>query len=142
VPAGSPFQFNAAGYPLIYSPKWTWGLTADYEAPVGNGLKLGARATWSYRSSSYGIVADPNSINEGYGLLNGEIGIGEEGGRWRVSLFARNLLDKYFVAGIFRSPLDAGTYNSSPLSTIGYSNIPAMDAGRSVGVKVNFSFGG
>jgi len=141
VPAGTAFQFNAAGYPLIYSPKWTWGLSADYETAVSNDLVLSARATWSYRSKSYGIVADPNTLNPGYGLLNGEIGIGREDGRWRLSVFARNLLDKYFVAGIFRTPLDAGTNNSNPLSTIGYSNIPAMDSSRTVGLKLNFSFG-
>jgi len=141
VPAGTAYQFNAAGYPLIYSPEWTWGITGDYETPVSDNLNFGAHATWTYRSSSYGIVADPNSINPGYGLLNGELSLGAANDRWRVSIFARNLLDKYFVAGIFRTPLDAGTYNSTPLSTIGYSNIPAMDSGRTIGVKLNFSFG-
>lgn len=140
-PPGAPFQFNAGGYPLPYSPKWSWGLTADYETPVAQNLVLGAHANWSYRSSTYGVVADVNSINSGYGLLNGEIGIGQDNGRWRISIFSRNILDKYFVAGIFRTPLDAGTSNSNPLSTLGYSNIPAMDSGRTVGVKLNFSFG-
>lgn len=142
LPATAPFQFNAAGYPLIYSPKWTYGITADYETPVANDLVLGAYASWNYRSRSYGIVADPNTINPGYGLLNGEVGIGREDGRWRVSVFTRNLFDKYFVAGIFRTPFDAGVYNSTPLSTLGYSNIPAMDSGRTIGVKLNFAFGG
>ncbi|MES2045727.1 MAG: TonB-dependent receptor [Pseudomonadota bacterium] len=141
VPAGTAFQFNAVGYPLIYSPKWIWGLTADYETAVGDNLQFGAHASWSYRSSSYGIVADPNTINPGYGLVNGELSIGRPDGRWRLSVFARNLFNKYYVAGIFRTPLDAGTYNSTPLSTIGYSNIPALDSSRTVGVKLNFSFG-
>lgn len=141
VPPGSPYQFNAKGYPLIYSPEWTWGVTGDYETAVGNNLLLSVHANWNYRSSTYGIVADVNSINSGYGLLNGEVGIGQDNGRWRVSLFTRNLLDKYFVAGIFRTPLDSGASNTNPLSTIGYSNIPAMDSGRTVGVKLNFSFG-
>jgi iron complex outermembrane receptor protein len=141
VPAGTAFQFNAAGYPLIYSPEWTWGLTADYEAPVTDKLTAGAHVSWNYRSSSYGIVADPNTINPGYGLVNGELSLGSADDRWRVSVFARNLFDKYYVAGIFRTPLDAGTYNSAPLSTIGYSNIPAMDSSRTIGVKLNFSFG-
>lgn len=141
LPPGSPPQFDAGGYPLPYSPKWSWGLTAYYETEVGQNLLLGARANWSYRSSSYGVVADPNSINPGYGLLNGEIGIGQDNDRWRVSIFSRNILNKYFVAGIFRTPLDAGASNSNPLSTLGYSNIPALDSGRTVGVKLNFSFG-
>ncbi|RXZ64820.1 TonB-dependent receptor [Pelagerythrobacter rhizovicinus] len=141
LPADAPPQFNAAGYPLIYSPKWTWGATANYEAYVGEGLSFDVGASYSYRSSSYGVVADPNSINPGYGLLNGQMSIGDSDDRWRVALFARNLLDKHFVAGIFRTPLDSGTDNSTPLSTIGYSNIPALDSSRTVGIKFSYSFG-
>ncbi len=140
-PAGAPFQFNAAGYPLIYSPKWTYAITGDLNLPIGSDLVLGAHATYAYRSSTYGVVADPNSINPGYGIANAEIGIGADDGSWRVSLFARNLFDEYFVAGIFRTPLDAGTANSTPRSTIGYSNIPALDSSRTVGVKVQVAFG-
>jgi iron complex outermembrane receptor protein len=142
VPAGTALQYNARGAPLIYSPKFTYALTVDYETPIGNALEFGAHATWSYRSRTFGIVADPNTIVKGYGLFNGEISVGREDDRWRLSLFARNLFDKYFVGGIFRTPLDAGTNNSTPLSTIGYSNIPALDSSRTVGVKLNFSFGG
>lgn len=141
LPAGTPPQFNAAGYPLTYSPKWTWGATANYETYVGNDLSLDVSASYSHRSSTYGVVADPNSIIPGYGLLNGQVSLGDSDDRWRVALFARNLLDKHFVAGIFRTPLDSGTDNSTPLSTIGYSNIPALDSSRTVGIKFSYSFG-
>lgn len=138
---GSPAQFNAAGYPLIYSPKWTWGVRGNYETPVGNDLTFNASASYNYRSSAYGAVADPNSINPGYGLLNGQVSIGDADDRWQVALFARNLLDEYFVAGIYRTPLDSGTSGSTPLSTIGYANIPALDSSRTVGIKFSYSFG-
>ena len=141
LPPGSPPQFNAEGYPLIYSPEWTWGLRGNYEADISNELTFNASASYSYRSSSYGVVADANSINPGYGLLNAQLAIGSYDGRWELALWTRNLLDEHFVAGIFRTPLDSGTDNSTPLSTIGYSNIPAMDSERSVGLKLTWSFG-
>lgn len=141
LPAGSPPQFNAAGYPLIYSPKWTWGLRGNYETDISAELRLNASASYSYRSSSYGVVADANSINPGYGLLNAQLALGSTDGTWEVALWSRNLLNEHYVAGIFRTPLDSGTNNSTPLSTIGYSNIPAMDSERSVGLKVTYSFG-
>ncbi len=141
LPASTPPQFNAAGYPLVYSPKWTWGVAANYDHNLGNDLTFGANASYSDRSSVYGVVADPNSVSPGYGLLNGQLSIGASDDTWRVALFARNLLDKYFVAGIFRTPLNSGTNNSTPLSTIGYSNIPALDSSRTVGIKATFSFG-
>jgi iron complex outermembrane recepter protein len=140
-PATAAKQFNAAGYPLIYSPKYSFILTGDYSMPVGNGLSIDVHGDYNWRSRVYGIVADPNSIVPAYGLFNAQIGFGREDGSWRLSLFARNLFDKYYVAGIFRTPLDAGSYGSTPLSTLGYSNIPAMDSSRNIGVKLNVAFG-
>lgn len=141
LPDDAPPQFNASGYPLIYSPEWTYTLRADYSQPVGTDSTIDVHADWNYRSETYGVVADKNSINDGYGLLNGQISYGPNDGRWRVAVFGRNLLDEYFTAGIFRTPFDAGSYGSDPLSTLGYSNIPAMDSSRTVGVKLNVFFG-
>src|SRR3546814_7353016 len=86
---------------------------------------------------SYGEVADPNTLNPGYGILNAQMGYGAEDGSWRLSVFARNLLDKYYVAGIFTTPFDSGVAGSNPLSTRGYSNNPAMDYERTGGVKLD-----
>ncbi|MDZ4371179.1 MAG: TonB-dependent receptor [Phenylobacterium sp.] len=140
-PPGTPNQFNAAGYPLVYSPKWSFNLAADLTLPMGDDHVLTAHAGYNWRSSTYGEVADPNTINDGYGLLNGEIGYGPEDGRWRVAVFGRNLLDKYFVSGIFTTPLDSGLAGTNPRSTRGYSNIPALDSSRTLGVKLNVAFG-
>lgn len=139
-PAGTPAAFNAAGYPLVYSPKWTYAISANYEQPVGNGNSISASAVYNWRSKTYGEVADPNTINPGYGILNAQLGYGAEDGSWRLSVFARNLLDKYYVAGIFTTPFDSGLSNTTPLSTRGYSNNPAMDSERTVGVKFEVAF--
>lgn len=140
-PAGSPPQFNAAGYPLIYSPELTFTARAAYEKVLTNGMLLTADANYSWRDEVYGIAADPNTIVPSYGLLGGQIGYGPEDGRWRVSVFGRNLLDEYFVAGIFRTPLDSGAAGTTPLSTLGYANIPALDSSRTIGVKLELNFG-
>ena len=133
---GTAAQFNAAGYPLIYSPKWTFGVAADLNLPVADRYELTANARYNWRGRSYGEVADPNTINGSYGLLNAQLGFGREDGTWRVSVFARNLLNDYFVAGIFTTPFDSGLPGTNPLSTRGYSNIPALDAQRTVGLKL------
>lgn len=144
VPPGSPVgtapAFNAAGYPLVYSPKWTFGLSGNLDLPVGNGNSITASASYNWRSKTYGEVADPNTINSSYGIMNAQLGYGAEDGSWRLSVFARNLFDKYYVAGIFTTPFDTGAAGQTPQSVRGYSNNPAMDAERTVGVKLDVSF--
>ncbi|MCW5758190.1 MAG: TonB-dependent receptor [Phenylobacterium sp.] len=140
-PAGTPNQFNAAGYPLVYSPKWSFNLGADLTLPMGDDHTLTAHAAYNWRSKTYGEVADPNTLNSSYGILNAEVGYGPEDSRWRVAVFARNLLNEYFVSGIFTTPLDSGLAGTNPVSTRGYSNIPALDARRTLGVKLNVKFG-
>ncbi|KCZ92140.1 TonB-dependent receptor [Hyphomonas johnsonii MHS-2] len=141
LPADAPPQFNASGYPQIYSPEWTYTLSGDYSVPVGTQGTLDFHADWNYRSETYGVVADTNAINEGYGLLNGQISYMPNDQSWRIAVFGRNLLDEKFVAGIFRTPFDSGNYGTDPLSTLGYSNIPALDSNRTLGVKLNVFFG-
>lgn len=140
-PSTAALQFNAAGYPLVYSPKYSFVVRGDYSLPVANDMTVDIHADYNWRSSVYGVVADPNSVVPSYGLVNAQLGFGAADGSWRVAVFARNLLDKYFVAGIFRTPLDAGTYGSTPLSTLGYSNIPALDSSRTIGGKLSVAFG-
>ena len=85
-------------------------------------------------------MADPGSIVPAYGLLGMNIGVGPQDQTWRINAFARNLLDEYYVTGIFRTPLDTGAAGTTPLSTIGYANIPAIDSSRTVGVKLEVNF--
>ncbi|MDZ4372587.1 MAG: TonB-dependent receptor [Phenylobacterium sp.] len=133
-------QFNADGYPLIYSPKTSFNLGFDYVRPVLNDKLFSVTMNYSWRGKSYTAAADPNSIMPSYGLLSANIGFGPEDGSWRVSAFGRNLLDKYFVSGIFKTPIDSGTAGSTPLSTIGYANIPSIEHSRTVGVKLEVAF--
>ncbi|MFT3883575.1 MAG: hypothetical protein QM703_28485 [Gemmatales bacterium] len=33
---GNALQYNAAGFPLVYSPEWTLNITADINLPFGD----------------------------------------------------------------------------------------------------------
>jgi iron complex outermembrane receptor protein len=112
---------------------------ANWRHDVGAG-RVEASVNYHYQSRIYTVVADPNSIAPGYGLLGANLSYGPTDGRWKVSVFARNLLDKYFVSGIFKTSLDGGAANSTPRSTIGYANIPSIESKRTVGVKADVNF--
>jgi iron complex outermembrane receptor protein len=130
-------QFNAAGYPLAYAPEIRFSLGATYTRPITDNEMLRVTANYRWQDGYYTIVADPNSIVPSYGLLGATLGFGAQDESWMVSIFARNLLDEYYVTGIFPTSLDAGTAGSTPLSTRGYSNTPSIDSRRTIGIKLD-----
>ena len=90
------------------------------------------------------MVADPGSLTPGYGLLGLTIGYGAQDESWQLSFFARNLLDDYFVSGIFKTSLDGSaspaacdTNPAACTTRLGYSNIPSGESRRTVGVKLD-----
>jgi iron complex outermembrane receptor protein len=139
---GTPAQFNAAGYPLPQAPKFSYTLSADYMQPVFSGYMLEGYVDWAWHSSAYTVVANPNSIQTGYGLLGMNIGFGPEDGNWKLSVFARNLLDQKFASAIFPTYLDNGAATGIPLPTQGYANVPNIESQRTVGVKLQVKLGG
>jgi iron complex outermembrane receptor protein len=134
--------FNARGFPLPQSPKWSYTLSADYRHEVADNLNFDGHVTWTWRDSTYSLVADRNTIQGGYGLLNADLGIGPRNGEWRISVFGRNLLNRQFVAAIFPSFLDSGPAPGVAVPTLGYSNVPSIQSLRTFGVKLDFKFPG
>lgn len=122
--------FDASGTPLPNAPKWAYNLSMNYETPVFRGLKGILNANYSYRSSVLFGVGDPNTYQEGYGVLNASIGISDETRAVRFSVFARNLFDKRFATSIGATTFDAG----------GYSQVLSDQAFRRIGAAIDFSF--
>jgi iron complex outermembrane recepter protein len=128
---GTGTIFDATGFPSINSPKTTYNLGFNYTPSISDSLKLYTNATWSYRTKAYTTAGDPNTILPGYGLLNANIGIGNPDGSLRLTLYARNLLDKFFVTRI--RALQFGTVGS-------YSHTVPIEAQRTIGIKLDYSF--
>ncbi|PVE61573.1 hypothetical protein DC429_06805 [Arthrobacter sp. TPD3018] len=103
-------SFNAAGTPLVGASKWTTSLAASIDQPIGNDLKVFVTADWRYRSRFYYAINDPNTIQPGYSVVNGTIGIGDIGDHARFSVFVRNLFDKRYAAAIFPGNFSVGQY--------------------------------
>jgi len=122
--------FDASGTRLPNAPRWTYTLSGSYETPEFNRLKGFANANYAWRSSVIYGVGDPNTFQEGYGILNMSVGIGDAEGRARFSVFARNLANKHFASQIFPSFFDAG----------GYSQILSDQAFRRIGAALDFRF--
>lgn len=124
----------ADGNRLPNSPKLTYTLSGGYQHHVGD-FRIDTLASWFYRSKvTFDAAGNPATVQDGYGLLNGNISFGPDSDRWRLSFFARNLLDKHFVNVVFGQPV-----LNSPGVTV---QLPSPDARRLLGVALDVKFGG
>jgi iron complex outermembrane receptor protein len=121
---------NYAGERLTNAPKWTYSIRGSYERPVAANLLVDASLSWAWRSESQTVAGDPKSVVDAYGILNLNAGLGRDDGKWRVGVYARNLLNEHFYA-----PYASGTLNPG-----GYYRIMSPDAFRTVGASLNLSF--
>lgn len=133
------YTTDASGNRLQGSSKWTYTLSASYEKPVSGGLVGVADVTWYHRSSYYdSATEDPKTHVGGYGLLGGSIGVRAENGRWKLSLYARNILDKRFPGLIIRNPIDGFLGDASRGGD--YLTFWTPDSFRSIGAALNINF--
>jgi iron complex outermembrane recepter protein len=120
-----------SGYALPNAPRWSYTLRASYEQPLGDDLMLDASANWAWRDATQAVLGDPKARIEAYGLLNGNLGLASSDGNWRVSVYARNLLNKHFYAPY------AATASFNPG---GYNRIMSPEAFRTIGGALSFHF--
>lgn len=104
-----PGTCNFNGLTPSHSPKWTWSLAAQYQAPLaGTGLEVFLNGDISYTSGKMlEPLLDPRGFQDSVTLVGLRAGIAPENGKWRVSAYARNLFDRsYFVQSTLQ-PLNA-----------------------------------
>jgi iron complex outermembrane receptor protein len=129
----APAVTNGTGNRLSNVPKYNYSLFGRYETRV-SALKAFAQANWNWRSEvSFSAAGDPNLVEDSYGLLGGSIGIGASDDRWTATLWARNLLDKYYATNIISQPV---------LNAPGvYSQFFAPDSRRLIGASLAVRLG-
>ncbi|ARR54757.1 TonB dependent receptor [Rhizorhabdus wittichii DC-6] len=83
-----------------YTSKWTAQFGATYEADLGSSGKLVFSADYNYRSR-YNVTDLNYAFGEqkGFGLLSGTITWRDADDRYSVSVFGRNLTDKFYIDG-------------------------------------------
>lgn len=131
-PFGAPANFQ--GEPFPFTPKWAVQGSADYKWGLSSALDAFIGANASYRSSTtsaFGRDAPttlyPYSLLEvkAYTLVDGQVGVAAPSGKWRVTAFARNLLNKYYYTDAFRQIDNVSRHVGEP---------------RTYGVRVNYNF--
>ena len=116
--AGIAALCDLSGKQVSGAPRWSGTLRSEYTHGLGSRGLLGyGGLEYTFKSSSYYTSDDSvNSLIGSYGLVNLQLGVRSDSGRWEAGLWARNLLDKnYFTAlnapagGVFGTGYVVGT---------------------------------
>lgn len=126
---------NAKGNRLAGSPDYQYAASLNYERPQTLGpLTAYGYLGWNWQSEvSYAANGDPKQRQKAFGLLGGSIGVGAPDDAWRLSVYASNLLNKHWAAGISPAPTAA----LNPGGTIQYFS---PDSFRHLGVRLDAKF--
>jgi iron complex outermembrane receptor protein len=130
LPGSTLRVYDISGQPTPFAPWTTGNAGLDFLHALSPRLMLFSNAEYSFRTSFVSTAGNAATTVSGYGLLNGNIGVGPGDGRWRIGLFTRNLLDKKFPARIL-------TIGNAPAGLLAQQT--AADARRAVGLSVDFN---
>lgn len=89
---------NLAGARLANAPRWQSNGAVTYEVPVSTALRAFVTGDVEQRATYSGdiLALDGFTGVPGYALLGARIGIKGDAGKWQVSLWGRNLADRYY----------------------------------------------
>lgn len=94
---GSASALNVNGERFPYTPQWSGSTDVEYRWSVGSSLEAFAGANVSYRTDTNGSLGKPAEYAiPGYTLLDLRAGVEGEGGRWRATVWGRNVTDQYY----------------------------------------------
>ena len=111
LPGGQPLRF------IPFAPAYTADVNAEYSLPTPAG-PLSFQAEYQLRGRTYLTTNnDPDGRVDAYGLLNLRVTLASDDGRWRLSLFGKNVTDKTYVTRLF--DLYDNTLNGQKLITLG-----------------------
>jgi iron complex outermembrane receptor protein len=115
-----------AGSSVPYTPKWTLTSSINYEHPVTDQWSGFVGAQASYQSLTSAAIGSPSLyLMPSFALLNLQLGVHSHDGRWRVFVWGKNVLNRFYVNNVVELE-DA---------VIRYTGMPAT-----YGIAVNYRF--
>lgn len=96
LPSGEPLR------KLPFAPDYSGMISADYRIPLEGVGELSLFGEYQLRGRSYLTNNnDPDGRVGPYGLLNLRVSLASEDGRWRLSLWGKNLTDEIYKQRLF-----------------------------------------
>ena len=92
---------DLTGRPISGAPRWSGEVRGEYTRGLTGNLQAGGGIEYNFRSSSYYTSDDSAySLIDSYGLVNLHVSVGSPSERWQVSLWARNVFNKEYLASL------------------------------------------
>lgn len=102
---------NLAGRRFSTAPKFAGNATISVEQPVSDSLAVTARLQTNYTSHVY-----TNPVNDltqdGYALVNFNLGLKQIDGDWQIEGWVQNLFDQDYITSHFNTPLQGDDRNA------------------------------
>ena len=140
LPGGPPQDLK--GERKTFSPKWQVSLAADWTGTFSSGMQWFIGAGWQYIDDQ-NIAAtsnnNPQTIQSGYSLFNGRLGIRSASSKWDLTLFGNNLGDKGYCIQMFDQPLGAQLGALNPVANTMVQRC-VLGAPRTWNVKLRWWF--
>ena len=129
-----------SGRTLSRAPKWTGSASAQYSWPLNGQLRAVLRADYAFTDKQrLDALLDERSLIGSYGLLDLRAGIAGADGRWRVTLWSKNLTQEEYLTQALNSP--AGAFNLL-FPGIGIPNfLGSVGYPRTYGIEFAYNFG-
>lgn len=106
---GSTVPQDLSGGTPHFSPEWQGSLIADWRIGTsGSGPDFFVRPEYMYigeQNVGANTNLNPQSNQDGYGVLNLRVGLESADGLWQITLFGKNLNDEQYCEVIFDQPL-------------------------------------
>ncbi len=96
------------GQRLTQAPLWTINSGVNYTTPLGFWSSNGFISFNANYRSSYNTGSDlnPNKLQPGFALVNGQIGMRSSDDMWEVALFGRNIFNEHYNVVAFNTPAE------------------------------------
>ncbi len=120
---------DLSGNKMIRAPEWQFTIGGEYAVPISNELLGVMRLDYQWQDKVYFDFYNRDLVGQNaYGLLNFNIAVEAEDGRWQISIFGKNILDKRY-------------FNSSYVEDIGYrKNLATLGEPRMYGISLAHHF--
>lgn len=111
---GAARNEDASGNDMIRSPKWTANLGFDFRTPLAAG-ELSVTGNYYYNNGFYWDIGN-RVKQDAYGLLNSTVAWSPTDGKYRLSLWGKNLTDETYETYVATNAFGDSVNYGQPLS--------------------------